>query len=271
MSNLHWSVDYAYASPLSAQKTQENFGGELTQILSATLSSSPIEREVRTKTHRYILLPNFWAGFKSECPEDPSLNIGQVSIERSCDAVDVWDYTIEHENTSSGEKLFLHFTCDNKPIRPLSDGWQIRTENSADGSYSSLSMTGACNEIADGNSAVTLTTASGLAISTGSVNTDETLICNWALFDILPSLNKNSSLDRLVILDDLEILKNNCKVKFLEDWVFETGKDSHTLSGFCVFGDGYPPTYWWVTESGEVAVMATMLGTYVLKERSEWI
>ena len=269
MSKLHWSVDYSYDSPLTAKKTQRYFRGEFAQILAGALSSSPVASDAATKTHRYALLPNFWSGFKRECPEDPSLNIGHASIERKRDDEGVWRYTIEHENTSSGEELILNFSCDNLPARPLGDAWKIRTHNSADGSYSSLSLTGACNDQPDGDREITVTTVSGLDISAGTVNGDETLTCNWALFDILPSLSKRDSLDHLAILEDLEILKNDCRIRPLEDWVFEISKDRHTFSGFCVFGTGFPPTYWWLTENGEVAVMATMLATYVLKERSE--
>jgi len=267
MSKLHWSVDYAYASPLSADKTQENFQGQFRQILADALSSSPVDFNARTKSHRYSLLPNFWAGFKRG--EVQNLNIGQVSIERKRDDGDVWRYAIEHENTISGEELFLNFNCDHKPARPLTGSWQIRTQNSADGSYSSLSLTGACDEEIDGERAVRVTTASGLSIGAGSIKQDEILTCNWALFDILPSLRENGGLDRLAILDDLEILKNDCRIKPLEDWVFESGDEQHTLTGFSVYGRGFPPTYWWLTESGEVAVMSTMLTTHVLNERSD--
>jgi len=267
MSKLHWSVDYAYAAPLYADKSQENFKGEFEQILAGVLLSSPLDFNAGTKTHRYTLLPNFWGGFKNG--EDPYLNIGQVSIKRSLDDGNVWRYTIEHENTTSGEELFLNFTCDNKPERPLVGSWQIRTENSADGSYTSLSLIGAYNEKSAGERDVTVTTASGLAIAAGTVKHDETLTCNWALFDILPLLSEKGSLDHLAILDDLEILKNDCRISPLEDWMIEVGNEQHVLSGFCVFGTGFPPTYWWLTDGGEVAVMSTMLATYVLNERRD--
>lgn len=267
MSKLHWSVDYAYASPLSADQSQEKFEGEINQILASALSAAPVDFNAGTKTHHYTLLPNFWGGFKNG--EDPYLNIGRVSIKRRRDDKNVWQYTIEHENTSSGEELFLSFTCDNKPERPLAGSWQIRTENSADGSYSSLSLTGACNGKSDGDRAVSVTTASGLSIAAGNIKDDETLTCNWALFDIIPLLSEKGSLDHLAILDDLEILKNDCRISPLEDWIFAIGNKQHVLFGFCVFGTGFPPTYWWLTDGGEVAVMSTMLATYVLNERSD--
>ena len=267
MSKLHWSVDYTYASPLAADKSQENFEGEFNQILVGALSTSPVDFNAGTKTHRYTLLPNFWGGFKQG--EELSLNIGQVSIKRSLDDGNVWQYAIEHENTTSGEELFLNFTCDNKPVRPIVGSWQIRTENSADGSYSSLSLTGACIEKSDGERDVSVATASGLSIAAGNIKDNETLTCNWALLDILPLLSEEGSLDHLAILDDLEILKNDCRISPLEDWIFASGSVQHTLSGFCVFGRGFPPTYWWLTERGEVAVMSSMLATYVLNERSD--
>jgi len=267
MSKLHWSVDYTYASPLGADQSQGNFEREFTQILADSLSSSRGNFSARTKTHRYTLLPNFWGGFKKG--EEPNLDIGQVLIRRSLDDGNVWRYTIEHENTTSGEELFLNFTCDDKPERSLAGSWQIRTENSADGSYSSLSLKGECNEKSGREREVSVTTASGLTIAAGTVERDETLTCNWALFDIIPLLKESGRLNRLAILDDLEILKNDCRIRPLKNWVFAGDNVQHTLSGFCVFGRGHPPIYWWLTESGEVAVMSTMLGTYVLHERSD--
>jgi len=267
MNKLHWSVDYSYSSKLSRTKQiQENFQEEFKKILGGSLSSSPIDFNAKRKTHRYTLLPNFWSGFKSG--EDTNLNIGQVSIERQRDEGEIWRYKIEHENTSSGEALSLNFYCDSKPARPLVDSWQIFTKNSADGSYNSLSLTGEWNEQINGVRSVKMTTANGLVIVAGSIKHNETLTCNWAIFDILPLLRESISMDRLAILDDLEVLKKDCYIKPLEAWVFENGNEKYTFTGFCVFGKGLPPTYWWLTENGEVAVMSTMLTTYVLNGRS---
>ena len=63
------------------------------------------------------------------------------------------------------------------------------------------------------------------------------------------------------------MLRVDCRIRPLEEWTFRAGSDQHRLSGYCVYGTGLPPSYWWLTESGDVAAVATMLATYVLQER----
>ena len=259
MGNLHWSVDYSY------QTTRRDFRGEFSQILTGALSPSPVDLAADRKIHRYAMLPNFWSGFKGDSPDDPSLKIGQASVERTRNDRGVWQYRVDHANTCSGEELALEFACDDEPARPLRDTWRIRTQNCADGSYSSISWTGAC-EHADGICTIVLTTERGLSVHAGTAAADATLTCNWALFDILPALD-DCNPGRLEILEDLEMLKNDCRIRPLEKWTFQAGSDRHVLSGYCVFGAGMPPSYWWLTETGDVAAVSTVMATYVLRER----
>ena len=260
MDNLHWSVDYSH------QTTKRDFRGEFSQILAGALSSPPLDLDAKTRIHRYTLLPNFWSGAKPDSPDDPSLKIGHASVERTRDDRGVWQYRVEHVNTISGEELALDFACDDVPARPLRDTWKISTRNSADGSYSSISWTGTCRHT-DGVRTVVLTTERGLDVAAGSPAPDATLTCNWALFDVLAALD-DGNLDGLAILEDLDTLKETCRIRPLDKWTFQTGGERHVLSGYCVFGVGLPPSYWWLAETGDVAVVSTMLATYVLTERN---
>ena len=126
-------------------------------------------------------------------------------------------------------------------------------------------MTGTSREL-DGTRTIELTTERGLSFDAGTVLAEATLTCNWALLDIISALD-GGRLDGLAILDDLEMLKLDCRTQPLEEWTFEAGSDRHRLSGYSVAGTGFPPSYWWLTEAGEVAVVATMLSTYVLGGR----
>ena len=83
----------------------------------------------------------------------------------------------------------------------------------------------------------------------------------WALVDVLPTLTGGA--DGFSILEDLETLKPGCRIHPLETWTFE----SHTLTGHVLSGEGLPPSYWWLTESGDVALVSTIFSTYVLCER----
>ena len=260
MSKLHWSLDY------SNQRTEKDSQGEFSQILSGALSSSPVVPDAAKKTHRYTLLPNFGVGFKRDSRDDPSMQIGHAIVGRRVVDQGFWQYRVEHENSCSGEELTLDFTCGDEPDRPLRDVWRIRARNSADGSYSSISLNGAWDEQRDGSRSVKLTTKRGLSISAGTVPPGAALTCNWALFDILPSFQADHP-RRLAILEDLEVLKDDCQIRPLEEWTFENGGDRHKLMGYSVFGTGLPPSYCWLTESGDVAAFSTMLATYVLTER----
>ncbi len=259
MSTLHWSVDYSH------QSTERDFHAELLRSLSPALASPALNRDAKQRIHRYSLLPNFWTGFKGYPADDPDLAIGTASVERILDDNGAWQYHVWHANATSGEELELAFACDDLPGRPLRGPWQIRARNSSDGTYDSIDLTG---ELVLGETgvAVALTTQQGLSFSVGAIQPDTTLTCNWALFDILTAPGA-TNLGDLAILEDLEMLKPNCRIRPLESWCFEIDGEAHTLSGYCVFGEGFPPSYWWLTETGDVAVMSTMLMTYVLRER----
>ena len=258
-TDLHWSIDYSH------QTTERDFGREFSETLARALASSPINRDAERRVHRYMLLPNFWSGHKQDAPHDPSLSIGSVRVERERSDRGDWHYCVEHVNTTSGEELTLEFACGDKPTRPLHAPWRIRTRNSADGSYSSVSWVGAIRP-ADGGRTIVLTTERGLSFPVGTVAPNTTLSCSWALFDILPAL-RLGNLDRLAILEDLEMLRVGCRIQPLEEWTFQAGKDPYRLSGYSVYGTGLPPSYWWLTEGGDVAAVATTLATYVLQER----
>ena len=259
MSELHWSVDYSH------QTTERDFRREFSQTLASALASAPIARNSDRRVHRYLLLPNFESGWKRGAPDDPSLNCGGVSVKRTRSDDGGWQYHVEHVNTTSGEELTLEFACDDEPARPLRAPWRISTQNSADGSYSSISWTGTSKDV-DRARTVMLTTERGLSFPAGTVAHDVALTCNWALLDIIPALD-DGHLDRLAILDDLEMLKVDCRIQPLEEWTFQAGSDRHRLSGYSVVGTGFPPSYFWLTEAGEVAVVVTMLSTYVLESR----
>lgn len=260
MTDLHWTLDYSY------QTTRGDFRGEFSQILAGALSSASIYRDANRKIHRYTLLPNFWSGHKPDAPDAPILNTGGVSLERTRNDRGLWQYRVEHVNTTSGEELSLEFDCLDEPVRPLCSPWRILTRNSADGSYSSVFWTGACSDANEART-ITLTTQRSLSVCAGTASPEGTLTCNWALFDILPALD-GGRLDGLEILEDLEMLRNHCRVRHLEEWTFREGGNRHELAGYCVFGEAFPPSYWWLTETGDVAAVATILSTYVLNERT---
>lgn len=255
---LHWTLDYQY------QSKERDFRGEFLQTLSAALATPAVPKDSKRKVHRYTLLPNFWAGYKQNEP-DPLLEMGDLCIERSQENRGLWNYRIHHRNTSSGEELDLAFTCANDPHRTLESPWHIETRNTADGSYESIDWQGR-DGLEKEMRAFTLETVQGFKIAVGQVHRDTPVTCNWALIDILPALEDKEATD-IALLDDLEMLREHCQIKLFEDWKLQINGGALTLHGFTVFGRGFPPVYWWLSETGEVVAIVSMLATYVLKSR----
>ncbi len=255
MGTLHWTVDHS-----DHTADQWDYIGEFSDPLAKALASTPIDPTSTSKIHRYTILPNFWSGFNREADVSPDLSIGSLSIERTR-SESHWTYHVEHVNVASGELLTLDFTCEDEPLRPLRSPWRIQTTNNADGSYSAIDWAGSVDD-----TTITLTTSGGLSFPAGSVLDPARLTCLWALVDVLPALN-GRSLEKLSVLDDLEILKPGSQVRPLETWTLEAGEARHTMQGYSLLGDGLPPCYWWVTDTGDVAAVSTILSTYVLTER----
>ena len=140
MNDLHWSVDY------TDQTDHWGVRSELAQPLAQALSSTPVDPDATSKTHRYTILPNFWCGFNRG--HSPDFGIGSLVIERTRTEAD-WRYHVTHENTPSGERLILDFTCGDEPLRPLRSPWRIQAHNSADGIYNEVRLAGIARGIDD--------------------------------------------------------------------------------------------------------------------------
>ena len=249
VSDLHWSVDY------TAQTDHWDVRSELSQPLSEALSSPSVDPNASPKTHGYTILPNFWCGYNPDETHSARFSIGSLLVERTL-AESGWRYRVIHDNTPSGERLTLDFTCGDEPLRPLRSPWRILAHNDADGVYSEVDWKGSIE-----GATISLTTSRGLSFEAGEVPPGTPLTTIWALVDVLPTLTGGA--DGFSILEDLETLKPGCRIHPLETWTFE----SHTLTGHVLSGEGLPPSYWWLTESGDVALVSTIFSTYVLCER----
>lgn len=220
------------------------------------------------KIHRYAILPNFWSGSKNREP-DPCLKIGHLAIDRVRTAENEWTYKVVHSNSTSGEELSLEFLCADDSIRSLLSPWRIKTRNNADGIYTTVDWNGEFSR--EGSiREIRIKTKGDLGFSAGSVEADISVTSNWALVDALPAIvtgngtEEFAAAEGFAILDDLEYLRTGCYIRSLEKWMFSGDSISCDLQGYSVSGRGMPPSYWWVTENGDVAAVATMLSTYVL-------
>ena len=258
-NQLHWSFDY------TPQWAQLGYGRQFEKILSSGLESIKHASNSTIKRDVFAILPNFSNSWKRDDPkETDTLRIGTVSIERDLESNGSWHYHVNHKNVTSGEKLILDFKCINDPLRTLMPQWVIKSQNSSDGSYSSISLEGSFAD-SNGRSDIQLKTSKGLTFNVGSMLPEHPLVCNWALVDAMRFLAIGGQKD-LSILDDLERLKTGCEVRLLDQWRFHASAKFWDLTAYTVFGKGLPPSHWWMTGNGDVVVISTMLSTYILEE-----
>ena len=255
-NSLHWSFDYNYG----AQNPQ------FVQELIRTLREYDSEADVRgtqtaqTITHVYNVLPNYWRGYNRDGNPE-TLSIGTAVIERSKDDENLWHYSVEYENTTSGENLQMRFCCCDEDYRSLTDNWNVDTRNSADDEYAQL----VCNGYLTSDSEVRLR-INDTEIAVGTVDASVKLTCNWALFDVIPTLAQTiqasgDGID-IAVLEDLEQLRPKSRLGFLESIQTPT-----PLDGYYLYGVGLLPSYWWLDAHGNTAIASTFFETLVLKEK----
>lgn len=253
---LHWSFDYNYG----AQNPQ--FGRELISTLRG------YEPEVgarqtgvgQTVRHVYNILPNYWRGYRQGNAAE-QLSIGTAIIERSNANNNLWYYSVEYENTTSGENLRLQFRCKDEPYRRLTDSWRVAAQNRGSDAYSRSTYDGHLTSDREVKLRI-----NGTEISSGTVETDVKLTCDWALFDVIPALVQTiQTLDdsvEIAVLEDLAQLRLKSRLNFLESIEIPI-----PLDGYYLYGIGLLPSYWWLDAYGNVAIASRTFETLVLKER----
>ena len=254
-TNLHWSFnhDRTGQSPDFAQQLRSLVKGTL-----ATTASMAHGGEVT----RYTILPNFRGGYKGPADDD-DLSVGEVAIRRTVEDENRLHYSVVYRNVASGELMDMQFTSNRDAFRTLSGTWSVRVENCAGDGYKEFSCGGRLEE--DGS--VFLTT-NGLDLRAGSADLSAPLTCNWTLFDVIPALasglRESREAQRLAILEDLEKVRNNGQVRFLESYDLQLDSESVALTGYALIAEGMTPSYWWLDARGRVLIAATLYQTLIL-------
>ena len=253
---LHWSFDYNYG----AQNPQ--FAQELISTLRRYDSETDTggTQKAQTVTHVYDILPNYWRGYSRRGVRE-ELSIGTTIIKRSKDDDNLWNYSVQYENTTSGEYLEIKFRCSDEDYRPLTGNWSVDVRNSGDDTYSRLS----CEGYLALDSEVRLR-INDTEIRAGTVDTSVKLTCNWAFFDVIPALAQTirasgDGID-IAVLEDLEQLRPKSRLGFLESI-----QTPLPLDGYYLYGTGLLPSYWWLDAHGNIAIASTFFETLVLREK----
>lgn len=254
---LHWSFDYNYG----AQNPQ--FAQELIRTLRGYNPETGTrgKQKAQVVTHVYDILPNYWRGY-SRGGANEELSIGTVVIERSRND-NLWNYSVQYENTTSGENLEIKFRCSDEDYRPLTGNWSVDARNSGNDMYSRLS----CEGYLALDSEVRLH-INGTEIIAGMVDTSVNLTCNWALFDVIPAFAQTirasgDGID-IAVLEDLEQLRPKSRIGFLESI-----QTPLPLDGYYLYGVGLLPSYWWLDSHGNIAIASTFFETLVLRGKME--
>lgn len=250
---LHWSFNYNTGS--QAPHFSEVL---LTRFLGC---SAETEDPEAAATHVYTVLPNYWRGYHPAQGAE-TFPIGTASVHRHRDAHGLWQYAVRYENRTSGEDLRFRFCCRDDTYRTLHADWQVEAANAAGDAYTRIVSEGRIT----GASELRLT-LNGVAIDAGRVDAAVNLTCNWALFDVIPtlagSLQSSGAAVTFALLEDLAHLRPESRLGFLEAIQVPA-----PLRGYYVHGVGLLPSYWWLHENGDIGIVSTFFETWVLTEKS---
>lgn len=248
---LHWSFDYtrfngdAFRAELMASLETAYAGG---------LPSGP--------TTDYIVLPNYWQGYRGRTPEaddGPELAFGSICVERT-DRENEIDWCVESYQHASGETLEFRFQTDASPLRRLKGEWHIDATNCAEGEYSEFHAVGRL----DDSRGIRLTVGD-ISCVADEVRDDRPLLCNWTLCDVVPELARLPEGAEFAILDDLEKLRPRCRIRPLDTCCLSLTTGDLELQGFVVFGEAQTPGYYWLDANSNVAITSSTFQTFVLR------
>lgn len=255
-TNLHWSFNHGRTgqSPDFAQQLRSLVKGTLEAIADSVAHGGEVTR--------YTILPNFRRGYKGPADGD-DLSVGEVVIRRMPEGENRLHYSVVYGNVASGELMDMQFTSNRDAFRTLTGNWSVQVENCAGDGYKEFACDGRLEE--DGS--VFLTT-NGLDLQAGSADLSTPLTCNWTLFDVIPALadglRESRETQRLTVLEDLEKVRKNGQIRFLESYDLQLDSDSVALAGYALIAEGMTPSYWWLDARGRVLIAATLYQTLIL-------
>ena len=254
-TNLHWSFnhDRMGQSPAFAQQLRSLVKGTLEATASGDRGG---------EVSRYTILPNFRSGYKGRADGD-DLSVGEVVIRRTVEGENCLNYSVVYRNAASGELMDMQFASNRDVFRTLTGTWSVQVENCAGDGYKEFACDGRLEE--DGS--VFLST-NGLDLRAGLADLSAPLTCNWTLFDVISALadglRDSGEAQGLTILEDLEKVRNNGQVRFLESYDLQLDSDSVALTGYALIAEGMTPSYWWLDARGRVLIAATLYQTLIL-------
>ena len=268
--NLHWSFNHNRGN-------QKDFGSSVQQTLSCYVKTADdgIARHSTESTFvsTYNVLPNFWRGYhpRSDRTANGDLRIGRFVLGRRLGEGGRWQYSVHSENSTSGENLQAVFQCMNDTPRTVIDSWQIDAANTAGNLHKQFACSGQITSTDDDGGREVRLSVNGLEFVSGCYRGELSITCPWALYDVIPLIHSGTTDTsegiEIALLDDLEKLKSPVHVEFLESIDLKVSDEEQVmqLSGYCVYGNGMAPSYWWVDSRSNVVISSTIFQTLVLR------
>ena len=268
-TNLHYSFNQEHSSQ------NRGFENELVNILRRYYKTyGKLISTSLPSTAVYKVLPNFWHGYRghsiapyksSTRKTESSLSLGEAIVSKQPTS-GKRKYMVQYENTTSGEKLIADFSVGSD-LGNLLGNWKVKTSNSAGDIYQTATITGSVMDTNDTATTISLS-MNKLNMPTIKLASRATLTVPWALPDIIPRLGSSTE---YVLLEGLERLRQPAWVKpLLENWEWsDPYTDLETLTGWCAYGHGLMPTYYWIDKHGVAVIISGFFETWILSEYYE--
>ncbi len=247
----HWSFN-------ASRREQPEFADEIRESLEAYYrGSDKVPAAGKSPEDRWFQeFPNFWRGYSND-PDQ--LAIGALRISRQSRTAAKWDYVVDSRNDASGERKQLSFSAANDQFLSVVDDWHIRTRNCSGDAYKEYA--------ADGRFDLDGTRQMIFSINGQRLRfpCPEFRVTGYhCMFDAMPHLASDieqyGEAEEFLFLEDMQSLLGPCRVRFVEAIRFDPFGDLH---GYCMFGRGCIPSYWWMDPFNRVVIVASTFSTLV--------
>lgn len=242
--HLNWTFDYN-----RNQETGVDFSSKIYEILNGYQVSD------YWNTASYAILPNFRYNHQNpNIRSNKDLILGELTICRDKKG-DRWNYKVHGFDSTSGCEYQVEFLTAEEERRPLQEEWLMTSLKPVTCSVTGTLKDGKIDVVQkrDGNGQLALSNQD----YSGSV------ISCYALIDLFAS---GRTIDgTFTLIDDSNNIIKDAQIQFVEEDEMAIDGKNLRIRGYCVFGKGFPPTYYWVDPEGRVIIITSRLLTYVLK------
>lgn len=240
---LNWSFDHNYH-----QEANCDYEKKLFEYLEHNEQYS-----VESPLLHYAILPNF--RFDHKCPKiqnQDEMTVGELEIWRE-KKEDFIFYQVKYEDSTSGSKVLLEFKVHHDRRRTMVPAMKI--------TRSAVHEETVRFRVENGKPILDIGDFSYCTDEYQSDNQQD-LIQIYSLIDSIGDSLVDSS--PFTLVDKSGQMFENCRLTSIgRDKIRLRGREEE-LTGYCLVGTGYPPSYWWVDTAGRVIIVSTILLTYVL-------